>query len=698
MSISKLFTSIFAMFAIFGTNAFATPSIRQIGVATSSATNSAKSSESNIERAATTTAVKPVAKPTATTSTTTTATSGDTAARLVGVPFAAGKSSHNTKATNSKISSSSASTELNSLREQLESLQNDFVALATQNYVDQQLTNIRTEAAQAIVEAKNNMVSQDVLNQTVDNAVRDLASNETISNAMDTKIANLANQVDTKLSKKIEQPQLTSAISDAVGNLASNDTIVTLKNRVDGHDTELAKAVKKDDTTYLDYYVTTKNLASKNDITNTLGDLKFTVDQNAKQVKFSVGNDSTQHKFADIADLGGTPGCSSSVATEPDSVNRQMKVTTTNSCTNETDTKYIPYGENAKEITIEVDDGAIKWKREGESSHKIVDIADLKGQDAKEISIEVDDNAIKWKREGGNLQKLVDIADLKGQDAKVPTFKIEGENLMYKADKDSSAEFVNLGKVKGEKGENGQNGEGLTAQDRKDIEEVKTVGTYFTNGKISQDKVDGLSEALAKKLTSSDLEGYAKSEDVSSSINTAKNYTDSIINERLTGVLTSSDLKDYAKLTDVSTAKQEAIDSAKTEALNAVASEYAKLGDLSTAKNEAIDSAKQYADSTFATNTTIQNLTSNFVERSDKLTAVMNKFDSDGKYSASDIKGLDEAVSAKLPSNLVTEANLKDTLTGALDENVRFKQLCEALETKGVVKIGEDGKIEVADK
>ncbi|MBO7053488.1 MAG: hypothetical protein J6W27_03590 [Alphaproteobacteria bacterium] len=736
MSISKLFTSIFAMFAIFGTNAFAAPSIRQIGVSTSTATTgTAKPAESNTERAATTVAVKPAAKPAATTSTTTTS---DDTARLVGVPFVVGKTSHSNKQNNSKTSSATASTELNSLREQLESLQNDFVALATQNYVDQQLANIRTEAAQAIVEAKNNMVSQEVLTQTVDNAVRDLASNETISNAMDTKIANLANQVDTKLSKKIEQPQLTSAISDAVGNLASNDTIVTLKNRVDGHDTELAKAVKKDDTTYLDSYVTTKNLASKNDITNTLGDLKFTVDQNAKQVKFSVGNDSTQHKFADIADLGGTPGCSSSVSTEPDSVNRQMKVTTTNSCTNETDTKYIPYGENAKEITIEVDDGAIKWKRDGESSHKIVDMADLKGQDAKEISIEVDDGAIKWKREGGNAQKLVDIADLKGQDAKevsievvdgaikwkrdgesshkivdmadlkgedakVPAFKIEGENLMYKADKDSGAEFVTLGKVKGDKG---QDGEGLTAQDREDIEAVKTVGTYFTNGSLPIEKVTGLQNALASKLTSSDLADYAKSTDVSSNIATAKQEA---INSAKTEALNAV-AAEYAKSTDVSsniaTAKQEAINSAKTEALNAVASEYAKSTDVSssiaTAKQEAINSAKteaqQYADRTFATTQTVQNLkvsdldgSDKLVQKSDKLDAVMGKFDDSGNLSEGFKTEVANAVSDK---GFVTETNLN----AKLGETASFQQMYNALSSKGLITKTESGEIVATDE
>ena len=757
------------MFAIFGTNAFAAPSIRQIGVSTSTATTgTAKPAESNTERAATTVAVKPAAKPAATTSTTTTS---DDTARLVGVPFVVGKTSHSNKQNNSKTSSATASTELNSLREQLESLQNDFVALATQNYVDQQLANIRTEAAQAIVEAKNNMVSQEVLTQTVDNAVRDLASNETISNAMDTKIANLANQVDTKLSKKIEQPQLTSAISDAVGNLASNDTIVTLKNRVDGHDTELAKAVKKDDTTYLDSYVTTKNLASKNDITNTLGDLKFTVDQNAKQVKFSVGNDSTQHKFADIADLGGTPGCSSSVSTEPDSVNRQMKVTTTNSCTNETDTKYIPYGENAKEITIEVDDGAIKWKRDGESSHKIVDMADLKGQDAKEISIEVDDGAIKWKREGGNAQKLVDIADLKGQDAKevsievvdgaikwkrdgesshkivdmadlkgedakVPAFKIEGENLMYKADKDSGAEFVTLGKVKGDKG---QDGEGLTAQDREDIEAVKTVGTYFTNGSLPIEKVTGLQNALASKLTSSDLADYAKSTDVSSNIATAKQEAiNSAKTEALNAVAAeyakSTDVSsniatakqeainsaktealnavasEYAKSTDVSsniaTAKQEAINSAKTEALNAVASEYAKSTDVSssiaTAKQEAINSAKteaqQYADRTFATTQTVQNLkvsdldgSDKLVQKSDKLDAVMGKFDDSGNLSEGFKTEVANAVSDK---GFVTETNLN----AKLGETASFQQMYNALSSKGLITKTESGEIVATDE
>ena len=774
MSISKLFTSIFAMFAIFGTNAFAAPSIRQIGVSTSTATTgAAKPAESNTERAATTVAVKPAAKPAATTSTTTTS---DDTARLVGVPFVVGKTSHSNKQNNSKTSSATASTELNSLREQLESLQNDFVALATQNYVDQQLANIRTEAAQAIVEAKNNMVSQEVLTQTVDNAVRDLASNETISNAMDTKIANLANQVDTKLSKKIEQPQLTSAISDAVGNLASNDTIVTLKNRVDGHDTELAKAVKKDDTTYLDSYVTTKNLASKNDITNTLGDLKFTVDQNAKQVKFSVGNDSTQHKFADIADLGGTPGCSSSVSTEPDSVNRQMKVTTTNSCTNETDTKYIPYGENAKEITIEVDDGtikwkrdgesshkivdmkdlkgqdakeisievddgAIKWKRDGESSHKIVDMKDLKGQDAKEISIEVDDGAIKWKRDGESSHKIVDMADLKGEDAKVPAFKIEGENLMYKADKDSGAEFVTLGKVKGDKG---QDGEGLTAQDREDIEAVKTVGTYFTNGSLPIEKVTGLQNALAEKqaageyLTPSstiaiekvtglqnalDAKQAAGEYLTSSSTIAADKISGTIAIEKVTGLQNALDDKQAAGeyLTPSSTIAIEKV----TGLQNALDAKQAAGEYLTSSSNIAIEkvtglqnaldakqAAGEYLTSSstipankisglknaveqegFATTEVVQNLkisdldgSDKLVQKSDKLDAVMGKFDDSGNLSEGFKTEVANAVSDK---GFVTETNLN----AKLGETASFQQMYNALSSKGLITKTESGEI-----
>ena len=199
---------------------------------------------------------------------------------------------------------------------------------------------------------------------------------------------------------------------------------------------------------------------------------------------------------------------------------------------------------------------------------------------------------------------------------------------------------------------------------------------------------------------------YAKSTDVSSNIATAKQEA---INSAKTEALNAV-ASEYAKSTDVSsniaTAKQEAINSAKTEALNAVASEYAKSTDVSssiaTAKQEAINSAKteaqQYADRTFATTQTVQNLkvsdldgSDKLVQKSDKLDAVMGKFDDSGNLSEGFKTEVANAVSDK---GFVTETNLN----AKLGETASFQQMYNALSSKGLITKTESGEIVATDE
>ncbi|MCQ2572114.1 MAG: hypothetical protein MJ165_03935, partial [Alphaproteobacteria bacterium] len=238
MSIRKIFTGIFAIFAVTSDSAVAAPSVRQLGAIMQKSAGSDNTVEQQKARAATSvgTKVSPSTKPTKASTTVISAASApiNDSSRLGGVPVVSGKSNKYNSFSNTKTYS--ASTALVAMEKDFEKLQNDYIAMQNNYTAMQQTMNataeqIRQEAGQQISAAVQQQQSDlNTMNTNITSSlgqvqsqIAALSQDAVKKVELDTEL-NKAPTITTMtqtLARKADTTAVESAITTAVTPLAT---------------------------------------------------------------------------------------------------------------------------------------------------------------------------------------------------------------------------------------------------------------------------------------------------------------------------------------------------------------------------------------------------------------------------------------------------------------------------------------------
>ena len=217
MSINKILTGIFAIFAVASESAGAAPSVRQLGTIMQKSAGSDASVGQQKARAATAVGPKtsPSVKPITTSAPTisTASTSAVDSSRLGGVPFTSGKTNKN-NSSNTSGKTYSASTALVSMEKDFEKLQNDYIALQN-NYTAMQQNMAAT--AEQIRQEAGQQISAAVQQQQAD------------LNSMNTNITSSLGQVQSQIATlsqdAVKKAELDTELNKAPTIAAMNQSL-----------------------------------------------------------------------------------------------------------------------------------------------------------------------------------------------------------------------------------------------------------------------------------------------------------------------------------------------------------------------------------------------------------------------------------------------------------------------------------------
>ena len=345
--LNKIVQSVFASITLVASfvcgDAFAAPSVRQLGVTSTSGTSATKATTSGTTASRSATRTTPVVKkvvssaPTKAVSVKTSAsTSASDPIRSVGLPVSVGNNKGSTSNTGS------VSTLVHNMNQRVQTLENDITTLATQN----DLSDLRVEAAEAIISATSDMATNAAVSIAIDEATEGLQNEQQVESKINAMTAGFQNegQVESKIAAmtadfqdadqvqaKIEtataglqnEGQVQAKIDAATSKMVTYGDNGNFESLLDGSakfnnyytKTQVNNNFVKDNalSDKFDTYVTNNNIAKISDIANGLNGLTFRA--SGDQFQSSL-NGVDWRDVAPMSVFGGQPGCTRDIVAD----------------------------------------------------------------------------------------------------------------------------------------------------------------------------------------------------------------------------------------------------------------------------------------------------------------------------------------------------------------------------------------------